>query len=263
MALVLAGSRAAACLPPLAAHQQQAAPQHARCQPFVAGPWGAAGRRRLQRLRAEEERGTAGATQTGALLLCMGCRPVDAHRSAADSTSVWTPAPPALPQHWRTLPPCALRQALLPATPAFHPPAEEPEVRVNMDIDKEVSKFARNAATTFAPRASGATGKNPAYKGSVLYTIFEVGAGGRMGGGVLWCGSWWAVCAAGGRAGRRVGKKLTQISVSAQAAAGLVLSSQPLLLHNERRSRHGRRWLWAASCPSTCCCPRTTPTLHA
>ncbi|PRW57081.1 resistance to phytophthora [Chlorella sorokiniana] len=118
MALVLAGSRAAACLPPLqAAQQQQAGPQHARCQPFVAGPWRAAGRRRLQRLRAEEERGAAGATQT-----------------------------------------------------------EEPEVRVNMDIDKEVSKFARNAATTFAPRASGSTGKNPAYKGSLLYTIFEVQA---------------------------------------------------------------------------------------
>lgn len=47
-------------------------------------------------------------------------------------------------------------------------------MRVNMDIDKEVSKFARNAATTFAPRASGSTGKNPAYKGSALYTIFEV-----------------------------------------------------------------------------------------
>ncbi|PSC68220.1 hypothetical protein C2E20_8166 [Micractinium conductrix] len=44
------------------------------------------------------------------------------------------------------------------------------------ELDKEVSKFARSAATTFAPRASGATGKNPAYKGSVLYTIFEVQA---------------------------------------------------------------------------------------
>ncbi len=67
MALVLAGSRAAACLPPLAsAQQQQGIPQCARCQPFVAGPWRAAGRRRLQRLRAEaEERGAAGATQTG------------------------------------------------------------------------------------------------------------------------------------------------------------------------------------------------------
>ncbi|KAL4444977.1 hypothetical protein ABPG77_004027 [Micractinium sp. CCAP 211/92] len=44
------------------------------------------------------------------------------------------------------------------------------------ELDKQVSKFARSAATTFAPRASGATGKNPAYKGSVLYTIFEVQA---------------------------------------------------------------------------------------
>lgn len=47
---------------------------------------------------------------------------------------------------------------------------------VNLDIDKEVSKFARSAATTFAPRASGSTGKNPAYKGSALYTVFEVQA---------------------------------------------------------------------------------------
>ncbi|KAI3438390.1 hypothetical protein D9Q98_000822 [Chlorella vulgaris] len=47
---------------------------------------------------------------------------------------------------------------------------------VEMDIDKEVSKFARSAATTFAPRASGATGKNPAYRGSVLYNVFEVQA---------------------------------------------------------------------------------------
>ena len=39
----------------------------------------------------------------------------------------------------------------------------------------QVSKFARDAATTFAPRPSGAT-KNPAYKGSLLYTIFEVQA---------------------------------------------------------------------------------------
>ena len=45
----------------------------------------------------------------------------------------------------------------------------------DVDLDKEVTKFARNAATTFAPRASGAT-KNPAYKGSVLYTVFDVQA---------------------------------------------------------------------------------------
>ena len=38
---------------------------------------------------------------------------------------------------------------------------------------KEVNKF----ASTFAPRASGSTGKpNPAYKGSWLYTVFDVQA---------------------------------------------------------------------------------------
>lgn len=36
----------------------------------------------------------------------------------------------------------------------------------------QVARLARSAATTFAPRASGATGKNPAHKGSTLYAIF-------------------------------------------------------------------------------------------
>eukprot|EP00887_Chlorella_sp_A99_P004758 scaffold4.g4758.t1 len=49
------------------------------------------------------------------------------------------------------------------------------DAAVQLDVDREVTKFARSAATTFAPRASGAT-KNPAYKGSVLYTVFEVQA---------------------------------------------------------------------------------------
>lgn len=40
----------------------------------------------------------------------------------------------------------------------------------------QVARLARSAATTFAPRASGATGKNPAFKGSTLYDIFGVQA---------------------------------------------------------------------------------------
>jgi hypothetical protein len=36
---------------------------------------------------------------------------------------------------------------------------------INVELDKEVTRLARNAATTFAPRASGAS-KNPAYKGT-------------------------------------------------------------------------------------------------
>jgi len=49
----------------------------------------------------------------------------------------------------------------------------DPEVSVKPPaLDKEVTKFARNAATTFAPRASGPS-KNPAYPGSTLYKIFE------------------------------------------------------------------------------------------
>lgn len=42
-----------------------------------------------------------------------------------------------------------------------------------MDVSKEVSKFARQTATTFAPRPSGAS-KNPAYKGMLpaLHHVF-------------------------------------------------------------------------------------------
>ena len=43
------------------------------------------------------------------------------------------------------------------------------------DLEKNLSKFAKKTATTFAPRSSTAK-KNPAYKGSVLYTVFEVQA---------------------------------------------------------------------------------------
>lgn len=78
-----------------------------------------------------------------------------------------------------------MEQAGVPATPPSfslpHAPPHsmrraEEEAASKADLDKEVSRFARSAATTFAPRASGATGKNPAYRGSLLYTIFEVQA---------------------------------------------------------------------------------------
>jgi hypothetical protein len=39
-------------------------------------------------------------------------------------------------------------------------------------IEKELAKFTRKAAGTFAPRSSVAV-KNPAYRGSVLYWVFE------------------------------------------------------------------------------------------
>lgn len=41
----------------------------------------------------------------------------------------------------------------------------------SIDLDKEVSQFAKKTAATFAPRASGK--QNPAYKGSTLYAVFE------------------------------------------------------------------------------------------
>ena len=43
-------------------------------------------------------------------------------------------------------------------------------------VGKDLSTFAKKTATTFAPRQSGAVKKNPAYKGSALYAIFEAQA---------------------------------------------------------------------------------------
>uniref|UniRef100_A0A383VPR9 Uncharacterized protein n=1 Tax=Tetradesmus obliquus TaxID=3088 RepID=A0A383VPR9_TETOB len=43
-------------------------------------------------------------------------------------------------------------------------------------LDQQLTKLTRQTAGTFAPRASGSTGKNPAVKGSVLYNVFEVQA---------------------------------------------------------------------------------------
>lgn len=43
-------------------------------------------------------------------------------------------------------------------------------------VSKSMSRTAKKVASTFAPRSSTARGKNPAVKGSVLYTVFEVQA---------------------------------------------------------------------------------------
>lgn len=43
-------------------------------------------------------------------------------------------------------------------------------------LDQELTRLTKQTATTFAPRASGATGKNPAVRGSTLYAVFEVQA---------------------------------------------------------------------------------------
>ena len=59
-------------------------------------------------------------------------------------------------------------------------------------LEKNLSKFAKKTATTFAPRQSGAAKKNPAFKGSALYTVFEVQAylaivvGGLLAFNVIW-----------------------------------------------------------------------------
>ena len=97
---------------------------------------------------------------------------------------------------WR---PCGLVCSFVP-TPSAPPPLPSDAAAAaagaaagsQLDPEASVSKFARSAATTFAPRASGATGKNPAYKGSTLYTVFEVQAalavvvGGLLAFNVIW-----------------------------------------------------------------------------
>ena len=50
------------------------------------------------------------------------------------------------------------------------------KMAVSQDVDKELKKNAAKIAGTFAPHSSTAKGKNPAFKGSALYTIFEVQA---------------------------------------------------------------------------------------
>ena len=70
------------------------------------------------------------------------------------------------------------------ATSRAHIPASTRRVacrateETEVELDKELSKSVRKIASTFAPRGSGdaAGKKNPAFKGSTLYTIFEVQA---------------------------------------------------------------------------------------
>lgn len=55
----------------------------------------------------------------------------------------------------------------------------------NGSLERDLSRFTRQAAGTFAPRPSTAS-KNPAVKGSTLYQIFEVQAWiGLVAGGLL------------------------------------------------------------------------------
>lgn len=78
--------------------------------------------------------------------------------------------------------PCAAEAESSSATTTTAPAA---------DISKELNKFTRQTASTFAPRPSTAT-KNPAFKGSLLYDIFEWQA-------------WISLVLGGGHAGTGVG----------------------------------------------------------
>lgn len=56
--------------------------------------------------------------------------------------------------------------------------------KAEVDVDKQIQKFTRQAASTFAPRPSTAQ-KNPAVRGSTLYWIFEYQAWIAMAAGAL------------------------------------------------------------------------------
>ncbi len=51
-----------------------------------------------------------------------------------------------------------------------------PSSTADVDLSKELNKFTRTTAATFAPRSSTAKGKNPAVKGTALYNVFEAQA---------------------------------------------------------------------------------------
>ncbi|GLI59520.1 hypothetical protein VaNZ11_001414, partial [Volvox africanus] len=71
--------------------------------------------------------------------------------------------------------------------------AEQPSTSTTaeVDLEKEVTKFTRQAASTFAPRSSTKQ-KNPAVKGSLLYDVFEyqswicLVAGGLLSFNIIW-----------------------------------------------------------------------------
>lgn len=60
--------------------------------------------------------------------------------------------------------------------PAGDSSADEAARVAAAEAAKKADKNVKSIATTFAPRASGNTGKNPAVKGTVLYTVFDVQA---------------------------------------------------------------------------------------
>ncbi|KAL6759311.1 hypothetical protein V8C86DRAFT_2434225 [Haematococcus lacustris] len=62
---------------------------------------------------------------------------------------------------------------LAESPPVSVQPEEASTSESGADLTKELNKFTRTTAATFAPRPSTAS-KNPAVKGSVLYNVFEV-----------------------------------------------------------------------------------------
>jgi hypothetical protein len=83
-----------------------------------------------------------------------------------------------------------------PLTPSLAPARADTQVEdgastSQVDLGKEVTRFSRQAAGTFAPRPSTAS-KNPAVKGSVLYNVFEYQAwislvvGGLLSFNIIW-----------------------------------------------------------------------------
>ena len=73
------------------------------------------------------------------------------------------------------------RLARPPPPPTRAPPDTDDDKTKSItdaELERNLSKFVKKTATTFAPSSSGEAKKkkNPAYKGSVLYTVFEVQA---------------------------------------------------------------------------------------
>jgi hypothetical protein len=69
-------------------------------------------------------------------------------------------------------------------TSSAEAPGEAPKAEQDGELDKQIQRFTRQTASTFAPRPSTAQ-KNPAVRGSTLYWIFEYQAWIAMAAGAL------------------------------------------------------------------------------
>jgi hypothetical protein len=113
---------------------------------------------------------------------CLAAQSMPLHRAAAPQRLCrWQPfsSQPGQPRFVR-----ARGSTEEATTTSSEAPAEAPKTQQEADLDKQIQRFTRSTASTFAPRSSTAQ-KNPAVRGSTLYWIFEYQAWIAMAAGAL------------------------------------------------------------------------------